>query len=101
MVYQSILWKNTTILKEILKEIKCSKDNNYYVTENAFNITKAAQIYNYINCSGHNLNLVLKHSVEENTNFKNLINAIKKIVVNIEEKSFKRIKHLHSAISLH
>ena len=101
MVYQSILWKNTTILEEILKEIKCFKDNYYYVTDNAFNITKAVQIYNYITCSGHNLNLVLKHSVEENTNFKNLINAIKKIVGNKEEKSFKRIKHLHPAISSH
>ena len=59
--------KIRAILEEILEEMKCFRDNNYYVTDNAFNITKAVEIYNYITCSGHNLNLVLKHSVEENT----------------------------------
>lgn len=84
MAYQSILLR--TILEVTLKEIKCFRDNNYYVTDNAFNITKAVQIYNYITCSGHNLNLISKHSFEGNTNLKNLVNAIKKIVENIRKK---------------
>ena len=67
------------ILKDVLQEMNCFREDNVYVTDNGMNISKSVEVFNHISCSGQNINLALKHSI--NGNFlKNLIEKVKKVV---------------------
>ena len=50
--------------KEILEEMGAWRTDNYYVTDNGSNVKAAFKDQNWIPCCGHNLNLVLTHSLD-------------------------------------
>ena len=45
------------ILKDVLQEMNCFREDNVYVTDNGMNISKSVEVFNHILCSGHNINL--------------------------------------------
>ena len=87
--------KIRTKLEDILKDFKCFKRENVYVTKNGRNLIKAVEIYEHISCYGHNLNLVLKHSVES---IQILINYKEKIKLIAKSLNNSILKELNISI---
>ena len=75
-------------LKQELIKMNCFKKDNIYVTDNRTNVTKAVEDFNNISCSGHNLNLILKHAIESNETLKYYKETIKSIVKSLKRISF-------------
>ena len=76
------------VLEQELTQMNCFKKDNVYVTDNGTNVTKAVEDFNSISCSGHNINLILKHSVESNETLKYYKETIKSIVKSLKKISF-------------
>jgi hypothetical protein len=77
-------------LVEILQEMKCFRAENTYVSDNGPNIVKALEVYSRISCSGHNLNLVSKHSIESVQNIKKFIDTIKSIISKLKKNGIMK-----------
>ena len=81
--------------REILEEMGAWRTDNYYVTDNGSNVKAAFKDQNWIPCCGHNLNLVLTHSLDGRDapdsvlEIINLIGTCKEIVTHIKRSKIQ------------
>jgi hypothetical protein len=66
-------------IQEVLESFKCRKVWNIFVTDNTGNVN-ACSGYIHVLCKGHNINLVLKHTLKDSK-----LNLIQNLVKNVKE----------------
>jgi hypothetical protein len=77
-------------LEEMLQEMKCFRAENAYVSDNGLNIGKALKVYSRISFSGHNLNLVSKHSIKSVENIQKFTDTIKSIISKLRKNGIMK-----------
>ncbi len=82
------------VIDLVLGEFGCTNDNNYFVTDNARNMISACDDKDRYSCSGHNINLALKHTFLENNNstkeIKLNLDRVKNIITLMKRKGLMR-----------
>jgi hypothetical protein len=70
--------------------MKCFRAENAYVSDNGLNIGKALKVYSRISFSGHNLNLVSKHSIKSVENIQKFTDTIKSIISKLRKNGIMK-----------
>jgi hypothetical protein len=73
-------------VEEVLETFNCNKVGNIFVTDNAGNVVNACKGYIHVSCAGHNINLVLKHSLKDSKLklIPNLVKNVKEIITQLK-----------------
>jgi hypothetical protein len=78
----------------VLDEFGCANDDNYFVTDSARNMITACDDKERYSCTGHNMNLALKHTFsnesEEMKIIQKTVNSVKEIVTSMKRKGLMR-----------
>ncbi len=73
------------IVQSLLEEFNASRPDNVYVTDNGANVKAAFREKMWLGCSGHNLNLVVTHTLEANDDDASSIQDITELIAKCKQ----------------